>query len=73
MKCSFCSTSTMDLSRHLKSNEMDGLNDRLEDADELEKLLGDRKAANNIIPFYSFPGSKYKRTSDEKVEIISKK
>lgn len=47
---------------------IDGLNDRVEDADELEKLLGERKAAINIIPFNPFPGSKYKRPSDEKVE-----
>ncbi len=47
---------------------IDGLNDRLEDADKLEELLGERKAAINIIPFNPFPGSKYKRPSDEKVE-----
>jgi 23S rRNA (adenine2503-C2)-methyltransferase len=49
---------------------IDGLNDRLEDADKLEELLGDRKAAINIIPFNPFPGSKYKRPSDEKVELF---
>ena len=49
---------------------IDGLNDRLEDADELLKLLGERKAAINIIPFNPFPGSKYKRPSDEKVEFF---
>lgn len=47
---------------------IDGLNDRVEDADELLKLLGERKSAINIIPFNPFPGSKYKRPSDERVE-----
>lgn len=49
---------------------IDGLNDRLEDAVKLEELLHDRKAAINIIPFNPFPGSKYKRPSDEKVELF---
>lgn len=49
---------------------IDGLNDRVEDADELLKLLGERKAAVNIIPFNPFPGSKYKRPSAEKVEAF---
>ncbi|MEA9355800.1 23S rRNA (adenine(2503)-C(2))-methyltransferase RlmN [Bacteriovorax sp. PP10] len=47
---------------------IDGLNDRVEDADELLKLLGERKSAINIIPFNPFPGSKYKRPSDARVE-----
>jgi 23S rRNA (adenine2503-C2)-methyltransferase len=49
---------------------IDGLNDRIEDADKLEELLQNRKAAINIIPFNPFPGSKYKRPSDEKVELF---
>ena len=49
---------------------IDGLNDRVEDADELKKLLGERKSAINIIPFNPFPGSKYKRPSTEKVELF---
>ncbi len=49
---------------------IDGLNDRVEDADELLKLLGERKSAINIIPFNPFPGSKYKRPSNEKVEFF---
>jgi 23S rRNA (adenine2503-C2)-methyltransferase len=49
---------------------IDGLNDRVEDADELLKLLGERKSAINIIPFNPFPGSKYKRPSAEKVEAF---
>ena len=47
---------------------IDGLNDRLEDAIELEKLLSHRKAVVNIIPFNPFPGSKYKRPDTQKVE-----
>lgn len=47
---------------------IDELNDRLEDADELKKLLGNRPAIINIIPFNPFPGSAYKRPSSEKVE-----
>lgn len=47
---------------------IDELNDRLEDADELQKWLGDRKALINIIPFNPFPGSAYKRPSDEKIQ-----
>lgn len=47
---------------------IDELNDRKEDADELQKLLGDRRAIINIIPFNPFPGSHYKRPSTEKVE-----
>lgn len=49
---------------------IDELNDRIEDADQLLVLLGERKALINIIPFNPFPGSKYKRPSDEKVEAF---
>lgn len=47
---------------------IDELNDRKEDADELKRLLGNRPAIINIIPFNPFPGSSYKRPSTEKVE-----
>jgi 23S rRNA (adenine2503-C2)-methyltransferase len=49
---------------------IDGLNDRVEDADELQKLLLERKSLINIIAFNPFPGSKYKRPTDEKVEAF---
>lgn len=49
---------------------IDGLNDRLEDADELKKLLGERAALINIIPFNPFPGSQFKRPDKEKVEYF---
>lgn len=52
---------------------IDELNDRVEDADELLNLLGDRKAIINIIPFNPFPGSHYKRPSPEKVEFFKSK
>lgn len=44
-----------------------GLNDRLQDAEELAKLLQRRKAIINLIPFNPFPGSQYQRPSEEKV------
>lgn len=47
---------------------IDDLNDRQADADELLKLLGNRKAIINIIPFNPFPGSHYKRPTPEKVD-----
>ncbi len=47
---------------------IDGLNDRKEDADELQRLLGERRAIINIIPFNPFPGSSYRRPDQEKVE-----
>lgn len=47
---------------------IDELNDRKEDADELKRLLGNRPAIINIIPFNPFPGSSYKRPSTNKVE-----
>ncbi len=49
---------------------IDELNDRKEDADELEKILGERPAIINIIPFNPFPGSSYKRPSGEKVHAF---
>lgn len=49
---------------------IDGLNDRKEDADKLEELLGARKALINIIPFNPFPGSKYQRPSSSKVDFF---
>lgn len=49
---------------------INNLNDRLEDAEELKKLLGHRKAIINIIPFNPFPGSKFERPTKEKVELF---
>jgi 23S rRNA (adenine2503-C2)-methyltransferase len=47
---------------------IDGLNDRVEDANELYKILHQRKAIINLIPFNPFPGSEYKRPTEDKVE-----
>jgi len=49
---------------------IDGLNDHAVDADELAKLLSPRKAIINIIPFNPFPGSKFKRPSEEGIECF---
>ena len=49
---------------------IDELNDRVEDAIELHKLLGQRKAIINIIPFNPFPGSSFKRPSLKKIEAF---
>jgi len=49
------------------------LNDRQEDADELSRLLGSRKAIINLIPFNPFPGSEFKRPSEEEVGHFKEK
>jgi 23S rRNA (adenine2503-C2)-methyltransferase len=46
---------------------IDGLNDREVDADELYKILHQRRAIINLIPFNPFPGSAYKRPTLENV------
>ena len=47
---------------------IDGLNDQLEDADALFKLLSTRKAIINLIAFNPFPNSQYQRPSTLKVD-----
>ena len=47
---------------------IDGLNDHLEDADALFKLLSARKAIINLIAFNPFPNSQYQRPSTLKVD-----
>lgn len=49
---------------------IDGVNDTAKDADELQKLLGNRKAIINIIPFNPFPNSHFKRPSPLKIEAF---
>lgn len=51
---------------------IDSLNDREEDAIELERWLKNRKAIINIIPFNPFPGSQYARPSLEKINYFKK-
>ncbi len=46
------------------------LNDRVEDADELKRLLSPLKAVINIIPFNPFPGSSYERPTKEDVDVF---
>lgn len=46
---------------------IDGLNDTIEDVEALNELLPKGESKINLIPFNDFPGSKYKRPSDEKI------
>jgi len=43
------------------------LNDRVEDIDQLNKMLNKRSSKINIIPFNEYPESNYKRPSDQKI------
>ncbi len=45
----------------------DGINDTQEDVDALGKLLNSRESKINLIPFNEYPGSKYKRPSEQKI------
>ena len=45
-----------------------GVNDSLEDAARLAKLLRDRPAKVNLIPFNSFPGAAYRCSAPEVIE-----
>jgi 23S rRNA (adenine2503-C2)-methyltransferase len=47
---------------------LDGVNDRPEHAHELVKLLKDRPAKVNLIPFNPFPQTRYKRSSPAAIE-----
>lgn len=49
---------------------IDGLNDSKEDAQLLAETLSPLKSIVNLIPFNPFPGSKYQRPSNEKVELF---
>lgn len=46
---------------------LDGVNDRIEHADELIDLLGDLPSKINLIPFNPFPNTDYKRSSNNAV------
>ena len=46
---------------------LDGVNDRPEQARELARLLRGRDAKVNLIPFNTFPGTKYRRSSAEAI------
>ncbi len=45
----------------------DGVNDLPEDVEALSNLLVAKESKINIIPFNEYPGSKYKRPSEEKI------
>jgi 23S rRNA (adenine2503-C2)-methyltransferase len=46
---------------------LDGVNDRPDQARELAKLLRGREAKVNLIPFNTFPGTKYRRSPSEAI------
>lgn len=46
---------------------LDGVNDRPEQARELARLLRGHDAKINLIPFNTFPGTKYRRSSAEAI------
>jgi 23S rRNA (adenine2503-C2)-methyltransferase len=46
---------------------LDGVNDRPEHARELAKLLRGHDAKVNLIPFNTFPGTKYRRSPVEAI------
>lgn len=43
------------------------INDTQEDVDALAKLLNPKESKINLIPFNEYPGSKYKRPSEQKI------
>lgn len=47
---------------------IDNFNDSYEDAIETGKLLEGKSAYINLIPFNPFPGTEYKRSSEEKIK-----
>jgi 23S rRNA (adenine2503-C2)-methyltransferase len=46
---------------------LDGVNDRPQHARELAALLRGRPAKVNLIPFNPFPGTRYRRSSEEAI------
>jgi 23S rRNA (adenine2503-C2)-methyltransferase len=47
---------------------LDGVNDSVEQAHQLASLLANHPAKVNLIPFNSFPGSEYRRSSQKAVD-----
>ena len=47
-----------------------GVNDRLQDADDLARLLRNRPAKINLIPFNPFPGNAYKRSDARDIQVF---
>ncbi len=46
---------------------IDGMNDSMDDVVALANLLNSKESKINLIPFNEFPGSKYKRPSEQKI------
>ena len=51
---------------------IDGINDSIEHAKKLTKLLSEISCKINLIPFNSFTGSEYKRPSNNKIDQFKK-
>jgi 23S rRNA (adenine2503-C2)-methyltransferase len=49
---------------------LDGVNDQPEHARELARLLRDKPAKLNLIPFNPFPGTQYRRSPQSAIEIF---
>ncbi len=49
---------------------LDGINDSIEHAHELVKLVRDTPCKFNLIPFNTFPGSEYQRSSAKSIQIF---
>jgi 23S rRNA (adenine2503-C2)-methyltransferase len=49
---------------------LDGVNDKPEHARQLAKLLGGLPCKVNLIPFNPFPGTPYRRSSDERINAF---
>ena len=51
---------------------LEGINDSIKDAQELIKLIKPFKAKINLIPFNPWPGSNYKVSSPDQIQIFKK-
>lgn len=51
---------------------LDGINDSIKDAQELIKLIKPFRAKINLIPFNPWPGSNYKASSQDQIQIFKK-
>ena len=49
---------------------LDGINDSIKDAQELIKLIKPFRAKINLIPFNPWPGSNYKASSPDQIQIF---
>lgn len=47
---------------------VDGMNDRIQDVEALIHLLDKKRSKINLIPFNDYPGSRFKRPSDERIQ-----